>query len=693
MRGSMCGPLLCGVYCMTKPSILVPAAHLTKSPVNVRKRTDPRADAELEASIAGHGLIQNLVGVPVSRKKGHYRITAGGRRLDAIHRLIEKGTLPPDHEVPVLVLTNTKDGREISLAENYDRLQMSPAEDCLAFRDLIEVEGRSTAEIAKRFGIEERFVVGRLRLANLAQPIFEALEADEITLDIAKAYATTADTGRQTAVWEALRNSYSRDNVNEIRRALNGYSYRANDPKALLVGRDAYIAVGGRVEDADLFSTAADERWIDTHILDELAEAKLTEQAEAIREREGLGEVRIVTGARIPYMETYALQPLTGAAEPPTHEQEARKQEIEEEIADIERFVEDEDYELHDDEEQRYAALQAELTTIVERAPVLDAEQKASALAYLVLAPDGTPHIHHQLYVAPNLGEEGDGTDDDGDADEEAVDETRNAAITDDARPAISQRLREMLGMMKTELLAIHVANDPAFALDLGTFIMVDRECRYAAYDIPSDLRASVPSPLLGDFKPETSAAVEWAKLDEALDRSWINHQAIEERYDAFCALCDEDRAAWLGWAIARTLHAVPDGRAGTSFLDHLGRKLGIDIAAWWRPTALTYFDKLTKPGILALFEEIGGLELRVRYSGSKKHDLAASAERLFGGDVIIEPEIQERALAWLPDQMRFAAPEVCGEPTSSDNHGNDVADTVNEEDENDGEESFVQAA
>lgn len=143
--------------------------------------------------------------------------------------------------MPVLILTNTKDGREISLSENYDRLQMSPAEDCLAFRDLIEIEGRSTAEIAKRFGIEERFVIGRLRLANLAQPIFEALEADEITLDIAKAYATTADTGRQTAAWEALRNSYSRDNVNEIRRALNGYSYRANDPKALLVDRKSVV--------------------------------------------------------------------------------------------------------------------------------------------------------------------------------------------------------------------------------------------------------------------------------------------------------------------------------------------------------------------------------------------------------------------------------------------------------------------
>ena len=149
----------------------------------------PQADAELEASIFAHGLIQNLVGVPVARKKGHYRIIAGGRRLDAIHRLIEKGRLPADHEVLVRIFSNAKDGREISLAENSDRLQMSPAEECCAFRDIIEVEKKSAADVAKRFGIEERVVLGRLRLANLAPPIFAALEADEITLDV----ATTAD--------------------------------------------------------------------------------------------------------------------------------------------------------------------------------------------------------------------------------------------------------------------------------------------------------------------------------------------------------------------------------------------------------------------------------------------------------------------------------------------------------------------
>ncbi|MBU2168953.1 MAG: chromosome partitioning protein ParB, partial [Alphaproteobacteria bacterium] len=304
-------------------------------------------------------------------------------------------------------------------------------------------------------------------------------------------------------------------------------SYRATDPKSLLVGRDSYIAAGGRVEDADLFSTAADERWIDTHILDDLAETKLAAQAEALREREGLGEVRIVTGARIPYMETYALKPLTGVAEPLTQEQEARKREIEEEIAEIELLAENEGYEPEEDEEQRYAALQAELTAIVEREVVIDPEQKATALGYVVLGQDGTPQIHHQLYIAP-VSDEGSGeADDDGDeGDDNASVETQENDTADDARPVMSQRLREMLAMMKTELLAVHVASDPAFALDLGTFIMIDRESRLASFDMPSDLRASVPSRLLPDFKPETAAAGEWTKLDEGLDRSWLHHQA-----------------------------------------------------------------------------------------------------------------------------------------------------------------------
>lgn len=634
---------------MSQLPILVPASKLTKSPTNVRKTTDPSADAQLRANIAEKGIIQNLIGVPVSRKKGHYRITAGGRRLDAVKGLIEAGRLDADYLVPVLALADAKDAIEVSLAENFFRLAMNPAEACRAFQDVIETEGKTAADVAKRFGVTEKFVAGRLRLAGLADPVFDALASNAITLDVAMAYASTSDTERQAAVFAQMGEGYYRSNVSEIRRQLAAYSYRASDPRALLVGRDAYLAAGGRI-DKDLFSDADSESWLDTQIVDHLAEEALSAAAETIRARDGFQEVRVVPATHVPYTQTYALQPLRGELPPLTQAQEDRQAEIEAALEEMAAAYDNEDYEASEDDELRNEALEAELASITDRAPILTDEQKSAAVAYVVIGPDGAPRLHEQLYVAPEPEPD----------EEETASEPDNAGATDaatvaDGKPLISQRLADELAMMKTELLSVHVASDPAFALDLGTFIMVEAATqKMGSYGIPSDLRATRPSPRVHGFDSGTPAAQEWARLDAALDRSWTEPDTIEARYDAFCALGDDMRAAWLGWAIARTIDAVPAGKVGSGFLDHIGAKLDIDVAAWWRPTARSYFDRITKPAILSLFEEVGGLELKQRYSGSKKHDLASSAERLFAGDIIVEAEVKEKALRWLPDAMRF---------------------------------------
>ena len=633
---------------MTQSIILVAAGKLTKSPSNVRKSSDTQADAQLEASIVAHGILQNLIGLPVARKKGHYRITAGGRRLDAVHRAIEKGELPADFELPVMVVTDANNAVEISLSENFFKLAMNPADACRAFQDIIETEKKSPVDIAKRFGLTERFVLGRLRLASLAEPVFEALRDGSITLDVAMAYASTSDVARQASVFEQLSSAYYRANVGEIRRQLASGGYRGNDPKALLVGREVYVEAGGRI-DSDLFSDDATEMWIDGDLLDRLADEKLSAAAQAIREREGFAEIRAVAASHVPYTETYALRQVRGELPPLTQEQEKRCVQIQAELEAIEERAADEDGEGYTEEDEaRLAALEAEYEAIQSRTPILTDEQKTSALAYVVIGREGQPRIHEQLYVAP--ASEPDEEDQDG---EDGEDGAVDAAVT--AKPVISQRLADELAMMKTELLGVHVASDPRFALDLGTFYMVDAATRlYGAGELATELRANAPSPRVHGFESGTLAAEEWAKLDAALERGWIDHEDVCDRYDAFCALVDEARAAWLGWAIARTIHAVPAGKTGSTFFDHLGRKLGIDVAAWWRPSARNYFDRITRPAILTLFETVGGAELRQRYSASKKHDLAASAEKLFAGQIIIEADVKQRALAWLPDAMRF---------------------------------------
>ncbi|MDE1918802.1 MAG: ParB/RepB/Spo0J family partition protein [Sphingomonadales bacterium] len=641
---------------MSELPILVSASLLERSPANVRKSSDAEADARLEANIAERGILQNLVGVPLARKKGHYRITAGGRRLDAVHRLIAAGTLAADYAVPVLVLKNPKDAVEISLSENFFRLDMNPAQACRAFRDVIEVEGKTPADVAKRFGVAERFVLGRLRLANLAEPIFDALEAGEITLDVAKAYASTSDTARQAAVYDALSHAYYRDNVSEIRRQLAAHSYRANDPQALLVGREAYLAAGGRI-DEDLFSDESTQRWIDPQLVDELAAARMAEAAEAVRERDGLGEVRAIVGARVPYYATLSYQRLHGEVAPLTEEQDQRRQELEAEIEQWNDAVESGNFEAFDDDEDRIEALEKELGALIDRPDIIPEEQKGQALAYLVIGEDGVPCLSESYYVLPpeesEEEDEADADADGGDEDDGAAEESSADQEPEAGKAVLSQRLLERLAMMKTELLALHVASDPGFALDLATFLLADTAGRHYS-NLPSELRGPEPSSLIHGFQSGAPAAQQWDQLGEGLDRSWHGGTTPAERFDAFRSLPDEARAAWLGWLMARTLRASIHGTREAAFLDHLGVQLEIDVAAWWRPTALTYFDKISKAALLDLFAEIGGPDLKSRYAGSKKHDLAAAAERLFAGDVLVEAEVKERALTWLPDAMRF---------------------------------------
>lgn len=661
---------------MSQPPISVPASRLLVDPKNVRKQRSAAFRAEMKASIAAKGILQNLVGRPVPRKKGWYYVSAGGSRLEAVNANIADGTFDADYPVSLLV-RDGKDASETSLIENVLRANLTPTEECRGYQDVVRVEGVTPAELARRIHRTENYVLGRLRLADLAAPIFDALDAGEISLQVAEAYAySTSDTARQATVFELLRHGTARDNVNEIRRQIASYSYPADDPRCLLVGRDAYLAAGGRF-DSDLFTETGSERWLDTHIVDRLAEDALLKAADEIEAREGYAEVRAVASTIVPYIETYALEPIEGEPEPLTDEQQARLEAIAAEIEDIETASEDPGYEPEDDEEARVTALQAEYQAIEARPAVLGEAQRANARAYLVLGADGCPRLHHEVFALPRSNEapsdQGSATGDDhGIADSDAVD--GGAMVEEVAEPsAMSQVQIDRLATMKTELLAVHVASDPAFALDLGTFVMAERATRtFGGADIPSNLRADAGPARARDFESGTAAAAEWTKLDVALDRSWRDLAAIEDRYDAFCALPDEARAAWLGWCVARTLHAVPMGEPGVGLIDRLGQKLDIDVAAWWRPTAKNFFDKLTMKPTLALFEEVGGPEFRARYGASKKQDLAASAERLFAGDTIVEADIKARALAWVPDAMRFGPPPESPAASGDAAHGID---------------------
>ena len=114
----------------------IPLGKLVPSPRNVRRAIDDDADLQLKADIAARGLLQNLVVTRAKKPRGCFAVEAGERRRRALQGLADDGALPADFEVACLVVESVAEGHEAGLAENFQRLAMNPADECLAFRTL-----------------------------------------------------------------------------------------------------------------------------------------------------------------------------------------------------------------------------------------------------------------------------------------------------------------------------------------------------------------------------------------------------------------------------------------------------------------------------------------------------------------------------------------------------------------------------
>ncbi|WP_156842874.1 ParB/RepB/Spo0J family partition protein [Novosphingobium aquimarinum] len=650
----------------------IPLNKLVQSPRNVRRHSDPAADAELKASIAAHGLLQNLIVRPAA--KGKFEVEAGERRRRAMLALADEKILARDHEVTCLVLEDSTEGAvETSLAENFHRLAMNPADEAQAFAALI-AGGATVEDVARRFGLTIRFVEGRLRLATLAPVVFEALASGEITLDIAKAFGATSDQEIQARVFEQVSSAYYAPNPESIRRMVLSGTVRGSDPRARLVGRDAYFAAGGRIE-RELFDDDDSESWIDVALLESLAAAKMEEQANILAAEQGLAWVKPTLDPYASHDLVEGLVRLPAEAAPLTEAELARLDELDAFYDEHAAIVEDEG-----SAEEAVAAAEAaiegierECQEIRARPPVLAPDLKAEAGMILILSRDGTPVLQPVFYRERQA--------DPADSDEsiELVPTNGNSATR---RTALSKRLVDELAMQRRDVLALHIASDPGLALDIMVFTLADADIHDWRARAATTLRGPVPSgPIIGFEAKDAPASSALAELRSGLDESWRAGNNTAARFDLFRALSDDSRAAWLGFVVARSLEVSLNmtGERQVAFQDHLGSLVGIDMAQWWRPTSANYFDRVSKQVILDALTDVGGLELSSRFASVKKGDLAMSAERVFAGTYITEVEVRENALAWVPEVMRFAS--GAQESTSSEL---DPADIDSGEDDQD---------
>ncbi len=201
--------------------------------------------------------------------------------------LVEQGHWTLEHEV----IAESFEGAEADLREIALRRQHHASGAAIRSRSMRPFAAMARAgfdeeRIARDFGLGLRHVRQRLALGRLSPKILTAWREGKINAEVAQAYTAGDTHAAQEAVFDQFGSGYHYPP--QIRQKLRSDALSGQSKEALYVGADAYVAVGGRIEE-NLFEEEVTFR--DGSLLKRLAREKLLAAAEAIAEKEGWGFV------------------------------------------------------------------------------------------------------------------------------------------------------------------------------------------------------------------------------------------------------------------------------------------------------------------------------------------------------------------------------------------------------------------
>lgn len=642
----------------SKHMILVPLSRLVLHPKGRNVRKTPRMSIhELAASIQRVGLLQNLIVIPAADGE-HYEVVAGGRRLVALKLLAKKHRIAKDWEVPCLLVADGT-ARTASLTENVQREAMHPADQFEAFAALV-AEGRPIEDIAADFSVTPLVVQRRLKLANVSPRLMADYRADAVTLDQLMALSITDDPAAQEAAfYDAPTWQRSPHNLRErlTEREIDAYRH----PLVRFVGLDTYEQAGGGVR-RDLFAEGdAGVYLTDAALLERLAQDRLGGIAAEVK-AEGWAWVDIAPAAA--YADLQAFQRAPREQREPNKREALRIEKLQAKMREVAEAL---DAAMDAEDEDKAEALQEEGEALGEQLQALEdglqgyaPSVKAAAGAIVTIDRNGEAVIHRGLLREAEAkalrtlerlrqgfgGEESEA----GNGDEGVSDEAPKVAISD--------RLAQRLSAHRTAALQIEVARHPQVALAALVHGMVQTvlQERHCGHDLPLSVCLTVQDRLEGmapDW-PESPAAVALRELQQALGGKLPEDSA--ELFAALLAMEQGELVKLLAVCVASTVDVVTPRATAHQPGKELAQAVGLNMAAWWKPTAEGYFKHVSKAVILEAVGEFAPEHIN-RLAKLKKADIASEAERLVNGTgwmpVIFKAEDPREA-------MQEAAQEEC---------------------------------
>ena len=209
-----------------------------------RSESRPELREELVASIKATGLIQPLIVRPVPGFPHQFEVVAGERRLKAAQ-------LAGLSEVPVIIRDfNDQEALAISLIENIQREDLSPADEARALQRLIEEFALTHEQIAHAIGRSRAAVTNLLRLLDLPAEVTTMLETRAISMGHARALLGLPDDAQRVRVAQliATREWSVRDTESHVRKAIAHSGRASATPPLLAVISEVMCVPGLRVE-------------------------------------------------------------------------------------------------------------------------------------------------------------------------------------------------------------------------------------------------------------------------------------------------------------------------------------------------------------------------------------------------------------------------------------------------------------
>ncbi len=592
-------------------------------------KPEREAHERLVALIKAHGLLHPLVVRPCAEKPKHFQVIAGNRRLAALREIHRKNG---DPKIPcVLRKVDAATADAMSLGENFGREPMHPLDEAEAFARFASQEGKGAAAIASEFGVNERYVRQRMKLATLAEPVKVAYRERSLDTATAEAFAAVPE-ARQLEVWEEV---HSRPRHAE--HVKNVIAHDWIDAKLALFDQ---TILPESVISQDLFG----ERVLIERgaFLDAQANALLGEQKTLTED----GWSEVVVGKREDVQDRLlSMDFLPKEFDPTTTKKLA-------EIASACRKLEKAAEKIDENDEARLDRLQSRFEALEEKqreleesaSAVFSEETKARATVFLILDPDA--QVHREYRIPRRQRARGDAGHGGVSGDGNSAESKPQAPTSDDLGE------RQLAATFSHQALCVREAlykNPKARKRVLA--LLLHEKVRSEALAVGHEANGTSLHTTSEGFKSEAHTRLQAtrAKLDPFTKAHFVEDV---DGYAQLVKLPEKKLDALIDVLLVDLITAHP--QRPTALVVHLAEELKVNVRDDWRPDA-SWLGSFQKIQLAHLISELLG-PVHAPAPERKKSDLVKQLDKLFADAV--QGKLEDKALAekvnrWVPANLR----------------------------------------